>query len=104
MRVIDLITNDGGSTQSTEILCDGIPMRRENVKIMSPSESRMDKAIWTAFQYNDFSSVYEAIDIGASVNYQRELSDGTTALMAAICHGNELEVKKLRSRGAKVDV
>jgi ankyrin repeat protein len=56
-------------------------------RIFKPAERSMDEAIWGAFQKNNFSAVFQALSMGADVNFQRSKSDLTTALMAAAYHG-----------------
>jgi hypothetical protein len=66
------------------------------VRILTPVQREMDKAIWTAFQFGTFHGIWKLLStrsapVGSStqpphsqlVNYARSAADGTTALMAA---------------------
>lgn len=67
----------------------------------------MDEAVWKAFMFRDFSSLYMCVDhdsslTGLDVNYRRHSSDFTSALMAAAHHGDAAMVSRLLKRGALV--
>lgn len=59
----------------------------------------MDRALFQAFQTNNFIDVFRLLDEGRFVDIVRP-ADGTTALMAACFHGNLDVAQKLLERGA----
>mmetsp|Transcript_16281 Transcript_16281/g.21409 ORF Transcript_16281/g.21409 Transcript_16281/m.21409 type:complete len:377 (-) Transcript_16281:1684-2814(-) len=106
IKIFDLSSTDTGilrSVPNEQITLNGKPLKRsfalETTQVQNFDEA-MDIAIWQAFQKNDFEPITCAINNGSDVNYSRFKGDQTTALMAAVFHGNIQMVRFLLEKGA----
>lgn len=79
-------------------------MRAIATPILSPAERIMDKAIYDAFNSNQYDDIFRAVSMGIDINFQRPLADGVTAFMAACAAGNMEMMERLRNLGAKANV
>ena len=61
-------------------------------RILTPIQREMDKSIWHAFRTADFRTIFSLLSQGADVNFQRNESDGTFALLAAAFHCCSLQL------------
>ena len=73
-----------------------------STRILTPLEREADAAVFTAAQGNFHPLVALLARKPAQVNFQRPLSDGSTGLMAAACHGDLDMVKWLLAAGGDV--
>jgi hypothetical protein len=91
-----------GGSLPPAMTVNGMSLQAQPARVLNPLEREMDHAIVVAFQTGSTLELQQALQQGANVNYSRNQSDRTTALMAASYIGDSLLVSQLLSMGARV--